>query len=430
MTPATAKMAGQPVRFPMTARSPGWRAHPPRKMKILLVHNFYQHPGGEDRVFAQERELLESHGHEVITYERSNTETQNYSAFAKLNLPRKMCWAGDSYDDIHRLLRVHHPDVVHVHNTFFQISPAIFTACNEARVPVVQTLHNFRLLCPAATYYREGKICEKCRVSGLWQGIRHGCYRDSRAATGAVAMMLALHRWAHTWIDQVTLHIALTEFSRGKFVEGGLPGEKIVVKPNFITPDPGAKSAAGDGVVFVGRFWPEKGVATLLRAWSKLAKPIPLRILGDGPLNAELRCLAAELALTNVEFLGHQSNHATRDAIKNARMLVLPSENYENFPVTIVEALSCGTPVVCSRLGAMQEIVRDGETGLHFESGNADALAQKISWAWDRPEAIASMGRAARRDYEEKYTAQSNYASLISIYEKAVSTSHRRAEPN
>jgi glycosyltransferase involved in cell wall biosynthesis len=392
-------------------------------MKVLLVHNFYRHPGGEDRVFAQERQLLEHHGHQVVTYQRSNSETLDYSTIAKLGLPAKMYWASDAHQHITKLLREEKPRVVHVHNTFFQISPAIFAACQEAGIPVVQTLHNFRLMCPAATYFRDGKICERCSESGLLQGIWHGCYRESRGATTAVAFMLAMHRWAKTWIEKVNLHIALTQFSRSKFTEGGLPPDRIVVKPNFVAPDPGEKTSAGEGAVFVGRFWPEKGVATLLRAWAKLGGAIPLKILGDGPLSGQLRQMVVDHAISNVTFLGHVGNEDTRAAIKNARMLILPSENYENFPVTIVEALSCGTPVICSRLGAMQEIVTDRATGLHFTPGNPDDLAEKVAWAWDHPGEIKAMGRAARREYEQKYTAESNYSALMSIYDQAISAS-------
>jgi glycosyltransferase involved in cell wall biosynthesis len=393
-------------------------------LKIVLVHNYYQRPGGEDRVYAQERQLLESRGHAVLTYQRSNSETVGYSPMKKMWLPGKMVWADDSYQHIKQLLRNEKPHLVHVHNTFFQISPAIFAACQEAGVPVVQTLHNFRLMCPAATFFRDGKICEKCREGGLWQSIRHGCYRESRGATAAVALMLAMHRKAQTWIEKVTLHIALTRFSRGKFAEGGLPAEKIVVKPNFVAPDPGAKNDIGDGAVFVGRFSPEKGLATLLRAWRKLREPIPLRILGDGPLRGELERMASDLNLSNVTFMGHMGNDDAQAAIKGARVLVLPSENYENFPVTIVEAMSCGTPVVCSRLGAMQEIVADRITGLHFSPGNAEDLAEKVAWAWDHPGEIKDMGRAARLEYEQKYTAENNYATLMSIYQQALSITH------
>jgi glycosyltransferase involved in cell wall biosynthesis len=232
--------------------------------------------------------------------------------------------------------------------------------------------------------------------------------------------MLAVHRMARTWVDGVTTFIALSEFSRRKFTEGGLPDSKIRVKPNFVSPDPGEKDGAGDDAVFVGRLSPEKGVKSLLRAWGQLRVPVPLRILGDGPLRGELEQMVCDLKLSKVTFLGHVDYAATQSAIKNARFLVLPSECYENFPLTIVEALSCGTPVICSRLGAMQEIVTDRGTGLHFMPGNPDDLADKVAWAWDHPRQVTDMGKAARQEYEQKYTAENNYQSLMSIYQHAI----------
>ncbi len=248
-----------------------------------------------------------------------------------------------------------------------------------------------------------------------------GVIANPAGATAAVALMLAAHRKAGTWTKRVTLHIALTQFSRSKFTEGGLPAEKITVKPNFIAPDPGAKSDLGEGAVFVGRFWPEKGVATLLHAWGKLGTRIPLRILGDGPLRPELERLAADLNLSNVSFMGQVGSDVAQAAIKSARVLIFPSENYENFPMTILESMSCGTPVVCSRLGSMQEIVADKVTGLHFSPGNSEDLAEKVAWAWDHCAEIKDMGRAARLEYEQKYTAENNYATLMSIYQQAIS---------
>jgi glycosyltransferase involved in cell wall biosynthesis len=312
------------------------------------------------------------------------------------------------------------PHIVHVHNTFAQISPSIFGACREVGVPVVHTLHNFRLLCPAATFFREGKICEKCQESSLWQSIRHACYRQSYGATATVALMLAMHRKARTWLDGVTTYIALTQFARRKFVEGGLPEARISVKPNFVSPDPGEKKRKGEGAVFVGRLSPEKGVKNLLRAWGRLRVPIPLRILGDGPMREELMQMAYDLKLMQVRFLGHVDHVITQSAIKDAMFLILPSECYENFPLTIIEALSCGTPVICSRLGAMQEIVTHEGTGLHFTPGNPEELADRVAWAWDHPSQVKDMGKAARQEYEQKYTAERNYDSLMSIYHHAI----------
>src|SRR5437773_3621463 len=230
-------------------------------MKILLVHNSYQQAGGEDVVFEQERQLLESAGHTVIQYCRSNWEAAGYSGIRSLALVRRTVWATDTRRDVVRLLDEEKPDLVHVHNTFVMISPSIYSACREAGIPVVQTLHNYRLYCPCATFFRDGHTCEDCIEHSLWRSVRHRCYRDSRAATAAVAVMLLVHRQQHTWTQDVNCYIALSEFARNRFVSAGLPADKIWVKPNFMHPDPGARPHnACEYALFVGRLSPEKRV--------------------------------------------------------------------------------------------------------------------------------------------------------------------------
>lgn len=389
-------------------------------MKVLLVHNEYQQPGGEDIVFRQEEELLSRFGHTVLTYKRSNHEISRSSAPRRLLLPKQLIWAEDARHDVARILEKEEPNVVHVHNTFTQISPSIYTACRDAGIPVVQTLHNFRLLCPAATFFRDGKVCEECATHSLWHSVEHGCYRKSRAGTAAVAMMLAAHRSLRTWTRNIDTYIALTEFARQKFMRHGFPAERIQVKPNFVAPDPGQGAEKGGYALFVGRLSEEKGLRTLLASWTCLKTPIRLFVIGDGPLRSELEEYAVAYDLSAVSFLGRLSHEETQEAIKAARFLILPSECYENFPMTIVEAFAGGTPVICSRLGAMQEIVEAGRTGLHFAASNSQDLAEKVSWAWAHDGRMSAMGKAARRDYETKYTAEKNHSLLMDTYEKAM----------
>jgi glycosyltransferase involved in cell wall biosynthesis len=388
-------------------------------MKILLVHNTYQQPGGEDVVFNQERELLEHAGHQVLTYCRSNWEIAGYSALKMLGLVGRVVWARDTRREIASLLRSQKPDLVHVHNTFLMISPSIYWACREVGAPVVQTLHNYRLLCPAAIFFRDGGVCEECLGHSMWPGVLHGCYRDSRAETSAVALMLTVHRWRRTWSWGVNRFIALSEFSRQKFIEGGIPAEKIAVKPNFIYADPGCRAGNGECALYIGRLAPEKRVATLLAAWQRLQAPIPLRIIGGGPELKSLEARANQMKLFRLRFLGQMLRDEAIAALKGARCLVFPSEWYENFPMTVAEAFACGVPVICSRLGAMQEIVADGRTGLHFNPGDAEDLAAKVEWAWTHPKEMEAMGRAARAEYEAKYTAEANYKILMRIYQQA-----------
>jgi glycosyltransferase involved in cell wall biosynthesis len=396
-------------------------------MKVLLVHNSYQQPGGEDVVFEQERQMLERAGHRVVAYHRSNHEIAQRSLLGQIMMAPKVIWAADTRREFAQILAQEKPQVVHIHNTFFMISPSIYSACREARVPVVQTLHNYRLLCPAATFFRQGRVCEECLEHSLWRGVRHGCYRDSRAETAAVALMLAVHRWRRTWTQGVNYFIALSEFSRRKFIQGGIAADQIGVKPNFVHPDPGCRDQSGEYALFIGRLSPEKRVVTLLAAWERLRVPIPLLIIGSGPERVFLETHAKQEIRCAVRFLGQLPREEVMAALKRARCLVFTSEWYENFPVTIAEAFACGVPVMCSRLGAMPEIVADGRTGLHFTPGDADDLAAKVEWAWTHPEEMAAMGRAARAEYEAKYTAERNYGLLMQIYQRSLPNTARNA---
>jgi glycosyltransferase involved in cell wall biosynthesis len=391
-------------------------------MKILLVHNAYQQPGGEDVVFDQERKLLEWAGHQVLTYFRSNWEIAGYSAVKRLALVGRMMWACDTRREMAVLLRREKPDLVHIHNTFLMVSPSVYAACKEAHVPVVQTLHNYRLLCPGAICFRNGRVCEDCLDHGLWRAVLRGCYRNSRTATSGVTLMLAVHRWLRTWTWGVDCFIALSGFSLGKYIEGGIPAEKLAVKPNFVYADPGCRAQSGEYALFMGRLSPTERVLTLLAAWQRLPVSIPLGIAGSGPDRASLEARAKQMELSDVRFLGQLTPDEVIGALKGARFLVFTSEWYENFPMTIAEAFACGVPVICSRLGAMQEIVEDGRTGLHFAPGNADDLAAKVAWAWRHPDEMAAMGRAARAEYEAKYTAEINYTLLMDIYQRVLSS--------
>lgn len=254
--------------------------------RVLLCHNFYQEPGGEDQVYADEGLLLESFGHEVIRYSRHNDDIANMS---RLQTARATFFNKQTLEEVRKLIRKEQPDVLHCHNTFPLISPAIYVAANEAGVPVVQTLHNFRLLCPSALFLRNGRPCEDCLGKLLaWPGVLHACYRRDRAATAVVAGMLAVHRLGGTWVRRVQQFIALSEFSRRKFIEGGLPAGRLAVKANFMRNDPGYGGGRGGYAIFVGRLAAEKGIEALLAAWRRLKTPLPLKIVGDGPLAGQV----------------------------------------------------------------------------------------------------------------------------------------------
>jgi glycosyltransferase involved in cell wall biosynthesis len=380
-------------------------------MKILVLHTHYQQPGGEDECFRAELALLRSHGHDVVTYERRNDEIRQ---LAPVNLAAASIWNGRSYRDISRCIAAERPEVMHCHNTFPLISPAVYYAAHHSGIPVVQTLHNYRLLCPNALLFREGKPCEECLGKPLaWPGIAHKCYRDSRVLSLGVASMLAVHRGLGTWQRHVDAFFALSQFSRRKFIEGGLPAERIQVKPNFLPIDPGIGAGDGGYAIFVGRLSREKGLRTLLQAWRQI--DVPLRIVGDGPL-MELKDSVAPGG--SIEFLGRQPPDRVLQLIKAARLLVAPSECYENSPLAVLESFACGTPVLCSDLGAFREIVRDDVTGLKFTPGDAGDLADKANALLRDGDRLAALRVAARREYERKYTADANYRILIDAYER------------
>jgi glycosyltransferase involved in cell wall biosynthesis len=391
-------------------------------MKILYIYNLYQQPGGENHYVESEPRLMKGRGHAVVIYNRDNSEIRDFSWWRKGALLWQASWSRQSFREVRSLIRRERPDVAHVHNTLTLVTPSVYYACREEGVPVVQTLHNYRLLCPAATFLRDGKVCEACLGRSVpWPGVVHACYRDSRAATAAVAAMLAVHRAMGTWREKVDVYVALTEFARRKFIEGGLPAERIVVKPNFVAPDPGPKQGPGEYAVYVGRLAEEKGLRVLLGAWGRLSETIPLRIAGDGPLKEELAKEIGAKELRGVEMPGQVSPEEIVTLMRGARFLVFPSVWFEGFPLTIAEAFACGVPVIASRLGSMAEIVTDGRTGLHFTPGDTDDLAAKVDWAWSHPEAMSEMGRAARAEYEAKYTAERNYHLLMDIYQRAMS---------
>ncbi|MBN8639764.1 MAG: glycosyltransferase family 4 protein [Anaerolineae bacterium] len=383
-------------------------------MKIFLAHNYYQNPGGEDGAFKADAAILEAHGHDVHRFTMHNDAVK---AMSRVQVIRATLWNQQVYQELRDLFTQHKFDVAHFHNTFPLISPAAYAAAQDSGVPVVQTLHNFRLVCPSAILYRDGHVCEDCLHSSLaLPGILNGCYRGSRFQSGAVALLNTTHQVRKTWFTQVDRYIALTEFGRRKFIEAGFPAEKIAVRPNFLDADPGVRTGDGSYALFLGRLNPEKGVRTLLEAWRQIPQDIPLKIVGEGELKAEAQAAITQHGL-NVELLGWRSPAEVLDLIKAARFVIFPSEWYETFGRVVIEAFACGVPVIASKLGASTETVEHGRTGLHFEAGNPASLAETVRNLWGDVAAVHTYGSAGRREFELKYTAERNYDRLVEIYQ-------------
>jgi glycosyltransferase involved in cell wall biosynthesis len=390
-------------------------------MKIIIVHNTYREAGGEDVVFESEKRLLERAGHRVIPYVRSNMELENAPFLDQIAIAPRMLWSSKTRNEFASVIDAERPDLVHVHNTFLVISPSIYSACSERGIPVVQTLHNFRLLCPAGNFFRDGIICNECVDQSLLRSVHHGCYRNSRGATAGVALMLGIHRALNTWRASITRFITLTEFAKEKFIAAGFPADRFVVKPNFAD-DPRERVGPGEYAVFIGRLVENKGVRVLLNAWKTMPQQYPLQIVGDSPERSALEAEARDCRLSGITFRGRLSREAVIETVKGARFVIVPSTLYEGLPMSIVESFACGTPVLCSRLGALADIVQDHVTGLHFNPGDAEDLAGKVEWAWNHSLELTRMGRAARGKYETDYTAEKNYSLLMGIYEQALAT--------
>lgn len=393
-------------------------------MKILQCHNFYQHPGGEDQVFQDEASLLRSHGHDVIQFTRHNDAIGQMPSW---QLALRTVWNRQTSGELRRTIRRERPAIVHFTNTFPLISPAAYYAVRKEGVKVVQSLHNYRLLCPNALFLRNGGPCEACLGKAVaWPAVRYACYRNDRKATAVVVGMLAFHRALGTWSRAVDLYLALTEFGRRKFIQGGIPAEKIAVKPNFAPVDPGPAKGAGGYAVFVGRLSAEKGIETLLAAWTQYALEVPLMIVGDGPLADRVRQAVA--LNPRIQWLGQQPSERVIEIIGAATLLVLPSITYEGFPKTIVEAFSRGTPVVGSNFGAMAELIDDGRTGLLFAPGDALGLCDSVKRLYANRDALGPMRMAARQEFEQKFTSAANYQILMAAYRRVLGETIAKAD--
>ena len=383
-------------------------------LTVLIVHNEYLNRGGEDSVLESERDLLRAYGHRVEVFKMSAKSLK--SPMDKLRAARNLTYSESSKQAVIEEIRRVGPDVVHVHNFVPLLTPSVFDACQESGVPVVQTLHNFRYLCSASSLFRAGRVCEDCIAGSHYQAVLHRCYRGSAVQSLLHAHMLTTHEHKGTWARKVDRFIAVSNFAKGKYVEGGFRPDQIEVKHNFVSKDLENPQARGEVVasrtraVFVGRLTPEKGVLTMLRAWQDLR--MPLDIVGDGPLLEELQ----RATLPNVTVHGRKSREETVAMMRSAKALIMPSEWYEACPMVLIEAMSQSTPIITTNLGGMAELVIDGQTGLQFPPGDSAALAERARWALSHPAEFQELGRRGRKRFEEQFTASRNYARLMEIY--------------
>jgi len=380
------------------------------KKRILIIHNYYQISGGEDTLVVNEKKLLEKYGHEVILYTRNNLELKTMSRFRKLLLPFTTIYNLRTVRDVRKLIKVNHIDIVHVHNTLNLISPSVYYVAKQCNVPVVQTIHNFRLLCPGATFYRDGHICEDCIKYGLICALKHNCYRKSKIQTLACVINIRIHRI--TGIYGKINYICLTQFNKNKLLNlKHISAERVFVKPNFVdsVTEIVPRKQREDQFIFAGRLDKLKGIDILLEAWKRMGESAPkLIVCGTGPMEKWCRDFI-EINHINVELRGVVSNTDVRKMIAKSKALVLPTQWYEGFPMSIVEAYSVGTPVICSDLGNAGNIVVNGVTGWKFME--IEELIDCI-----RKSGQEDLYIKTYQEYVSKYTEKINYQLLSEIY--------------
>ena len=385
-------------------------------MRVLLLHNRYQVRGGEDVAVDLECEMLRAAGFTVELLEASNDEIAGSVQMIQTAL--RVPYSFSARRLVSARIRSFQPDLVHVHNFFPSLSPSVYDACRAARVPVVQTLHNYRIVCANALLFRDGKTCTDCLGRTLLlPAIQHGCYRSSKAGSAAVAAMIGIHRIRGTWTNRVQRFIALTQFARNLFANNAhIPAEKIAVKPNS-APDPGLGGGAGGYALYVGRLSPEKGIETLLAAAAEgEGLCIPLKIAGDGPLQAKVQ---AQCIPGRLEYAGLQDPAGVRRLMREARVLLIPSICFEGLPMVVPEAFGAGLPIIASRLGALETLIEDGGNGLLVESGNPAAIVQAVRRIAADGDFEQRLRRRARATYEAVYHPEANLRLLRQIYEQA-----------
>lgn len=390
-------------------------------MRILQIHNFYQIPGGEDRVVEFERRLFEANGHEVIQYMRHNNDIKKYGFFQKIRFFAETVYSARTVKEINELINRARPDVAHVHNVFPLISPSVYYCLKRQGIPVIQTVHNYRFLCPNGLFYRNNAVCEKCRRGNMFHCFFYKCYKDSFLLSGLYALTLWIHRRLRVFQEKIDKFIVLSHFAKDKFVEDRFPKEKIEIKGNFLSEmemnfDHNNKE---NYAVFMGRLSEEKGLMTLLKAFQKINK-IKLKIIGKGHLEGGLKRYVSENNISCVEFLGYVQGNRRLAILQKARFNIIASKCYENFPMSALESFSMGIPVIASRIGGLSELIEDGKNGLLFEPGNAHDLTEKIEYLYKNPDKALEMGEYAHKCAEKKYNQEAHYSRLTSIYGSAI----------
>ena len=392
-------------------------------MKILIIHNHYLEKGGEGRVVDSEIELLRNHGHQVVVYTRSNTEFKQLPVRDKVRFfLHDIVWSEKTYNEIRNLVDNEKPDIAHIHNIFFMITPSVYYALSDRGISIVQTLHNYRFFCLKGIFYRKGKICEECQGGYVFPSVLHKCFRNSHILSYFFSKVLRTHFKKSTFKRMIDCYIALSNFSKNKLIRSGLPENKIYIKPNFVDIEIDEEEEAQDYSLFVGRLVDYKGVRTLIKAYKQL-HDCKLKIIGDGPLNAYVKKITQKNH--NIELLGQLTYKETINYIKKAKFVVFPSECYENMSRVIIESFACAIPILASdRAGTIRELIQDKLTGIFFKAQNSNDLIAKIEYLMKNRELVNQMGKNARQVYQDNYRPERNYHILMDIYERTLNKTY------
>ena len=393
-------------------------------MKILQIHNSYIFKGGEDTVVEQERNLLVENGHEVFQLKKKNKE-EIINLIDKLKVAKNLSYSYAAKNIVYNEIKKINPEIAHIHNTFPLWSASVFDACIENNIPIVLTLHNYRTICANGLFFRKKKVCEQCLNRSPYHSVLYGCYQNSRIKSLPVAKMIDDNQKKNTWSKKINRFIALTNFAKKKFIQANFPEEKIRVKPNFsstqILSDT-TNNALKKNCIYVGRLSEEKGITTLLKAWEKIN--FPLKVFGDGPLNHRLN-----KNQPNINFIGDQPRNIVIEEMKLSKFLIFPTEYYEGFPMTILEAFESGLPVLASNIGSVSEIIKDKYNGVLFETGNIHDLRTKINWLLSNSNECQKIANNALKECAIKYSKEENYKTLIKIYEEAIDNQKNALHP-
>ena len=386
-------------------------------MRILIVHNYYKIPGGEDTVVANEKRLLESQGHEVFLYAKNNNEMDSYSMLQKLRIPINTVFSLKSYRAVSKILNEKHIDIMHVHNTVCVISPSVYYTAFVKKIPVVQTIHNFRLLCPAATFLRDGCICDECVERGLMYSVKYACYRKSKLQTFALAFTETLHKMIGTY--KKVNFICLTEFNKEQLLRINskktyVNSHKVYVKPNFVLSDKKCIpfEQRKNQIIYAGRIDQTKGIKVLFEAWKNISQ-YELVVCGTGPLDDWCRMYITNNHISNIRMLGLLTNDEVVNLISESKATILPTQWYEGFPMVLVESFSCGTPALGSQLGNVGSIIKEGINGFHFDQSSVDSIVEAVNKLHDICE-------STKETSEELYSPEATYKMLMDIYDSCI----------